>query len=89
MSLEDAKTLVSEAIQAGIFNDLGSGSNVDLCVITHRGVDYIRPYKEACSKGVRQGDYTYKPGTTRVSETRVREIKYDVVSVTEQRMEVD
>lgn len=26
--------LVSEAICAGIFNDLGSGSNVDVCVIT-------------------------------------------------------
>jgi hypothetical protein len=25
---------VSEAICAGIFNDLGSGSNVDVCVIT-------------------------------------------------------
>ena len=52
--MEEAKTLVSEAIQAGILNDLGSGSNVDLCVITHRGVEYLRPYKEACQKGVRQ-----------------------------------
>lgn len=26
--------LVTEAICAGIFNDLGSGSNVDVCVIT-------------------------------------------------------
>ena len=29
--------LVSEAIQAGIFNDLGSGSNVDTCVIRTDG----------------------------------------------------
>ena len=26
--------LVTEAICSGIFNDLGSGSNVDVCVIT-------------------------------------------------------
>lgn len=31
---DEAITLVSEAICAGIFNDLGSGSNVDVCVIT-------------------------------------------------------
>jgi 20S proteasome subunit beta 2 len=34
MDLESAKKLVRDAICAGIFNDLGSGSNVDLCVIT-------------------------------------------------------
>jgi 20S proteasome alpha/beta subunit len=31
---EEGITLVSEAICSGIFNDLGSGSNVDVCVIT-------------------------------------------------------
>ena len=30
----EAEVLCSEAILAGIFNDLGSGSNVDVCVIT-------------------------------------------------------
>ena len=89
MSMEEAKHLVSEAIQAGIFNDLGSGSNVDLCVITSKGIDYIRPYKEACKKGVRQGDYSYKPGTTAVLSSHVRQIKFEVVSVKEQKMEVD
>ena len=29
----DAKQLVRDAIAAGIFNDMGSGSNVDLVVI--------------------------------------------------------
>ena len=33
MEEEDAKQLVREAIRAGIFNDMGSGSNVDLVVI--------------------------------------------------------
>lgn len=34
---EQAKELVKDAIKAGIFNDLGSGSNVDLCVIRDNG----------------------------------------------------
>jgi hypothetical protein len=45
--------LVRDAIAAGIFNDLGSGSNVDLCIITKDKVEYIRPYDEANKKGVR------------------------------------
>ena len=45
--------MVRDAIAAGIFNDLGSGSNVDLCVITKDGVDYLRPFDEANEKGVR------------------------------------
>lgn len=45
--LDQAKQLVRSAIQAGILNDLGSGHNIDLCVITDRGVDYIRPYQES------------------------------------------
>ena len=31
---EEGIKLVCEAICSGIFNDLGSGSNVDVCVIT-------------------------------------------------------
>ena len=31
---EGAARLCGEAILAGIFNDLGSGSNVDVCIIT-------------------------------------------------------
>jgi len=45
--------LVTDAISAGVFNDLGSGSNVDLCVITADKVDYIRPQKQAAIKGNR------------------------------------
>jgi 20S proteasome subunit beta 2 len=38
MTREEAVELCSQAIQAGIFNDLGSGSNVDVCVITDEKV---------------------------------------------------
>ncbi|GFZ21215.1 20S proteasome beta subunit PBB2 [Actinidia rufa] len=37
--------LVTEAICSGIFNDLGSGSNVDVCVITKRNTEYPRNHK--------------------------------------------
>lgn len=37
MTEEEAVALVDQAIQAGIFNDLGSGSNVDICVIPKDG----------------------------------------------------
>lgn len=45
--LEKAKELVRAAIHAGIMSDLGSGNNIDICVITRQGVDYIRPYQES------------------------------------------
>merc|ERR1740121_1563409 len=34
LTVEEGKALVAKAIRAGIFNDLGSGGNVDVCVIT-------------------------------------------------------
>lgn len=42
MSLDAAKNLVTRAILSGVMNDLGSGSNVDLCVITRDSVQYLR-----------------------------------------------
>ncbi|XP_057496574.1 proteasome subunit beta type-7-B-like [Actinidia eriantha] len=37
--------LVTEAICSGIFNDLGSGSNVDVCVITKGQTEYLRNHQ--------------------------------------------
>ena len=53
MEEEEAKKLVSEAIAAGIFNDLGSGSNIDLCVISKSKLDFLRPYSVPNKKGTR------------------------------------
>lgn len=33
MTEEEAKEMCIKAIEAGIYHDLGSGSNVDICVI--------------------------------------------------------
>jgi 20S proteasome subunit beta 2 len=44
---KEAIALVDEAIQAGIFNDLGSGSNVDICVISKQdGMRMLRNYQK-------------------------------------------
>lgn len=45
--------LVRQAILAGVFNDLYSGTGVDLCVITNKGSEYLRDYDIASEKGVR------------------------------------
>jgi len=74
MELEEAKTLVHDAICAGIFNDLGSGSNVDLCVITKDKVEYLRPYRVANTRGERFNDFSYKRGTTAVISEKVTPI---------------
>ena len=42
MTEEEAKELVANAILAGITNDLGSGSNVNLCVINDKGSQNIK-----------------------------------------------
>lgn len=52
--LTSAKKLVRNAIHSGIMNDLGSGHNIDLCVITREGADYIRPYEDSEYMDARQ-----------------------------------
>lgn len=79
MELEEAKKLVRDAITAGIFCDLGSGSNVDLCVITQGGVTHLRSYDQPGQKGQREGHYKYKPGTTGVLTKIVTPLPLDVV----------
>jgi len=73
--------LVRDAIAAGIFNDLGSGSNVDVCVIRKGAVEYHRTYEEANKKGVRQNSYRYQRGTTSVLSTKSANIDVSDVSV--------
>lgn len=55
MSLADATSLVTRAIFAGILNDLGSGSFVDLCVITEAGVQYLRNHESKIRRIFRMG----------------------------------
>ena len=66
MTKEEAMDLVSRAIKSGIYNDLGSGSNVDLCIITQEGTEYLRNYAYLMDKTyTRTFPVKYAPGTTR------------------------
>lgn len=53
MSEEEGKKLVRDSIAAGVFNDLGSGSNIDLCVLKKDSTNYLRGYEYANVKGER------------------------------------
>lgn len=55
MTLVDATNLVTRAILAGILNDLGSGSFVDLCVIDKADVQYFRNYESTIQRTFRMG----------------------------------
>lgn len=81
MDRESGKKLVRDAIAAGVFNDLGSGSNIDLCIITKEGVEYIRPYDQANVKGVKQGKYVFPKGSTAVLSSQVIPLVVDDVMV--------
>jgi len=65
LSREDAINLSAEAIKAGIFNDLGSGSNVDVCVIQQDGpTQLLRNYIKPNERGEKERNYRFPKGTT-------------------------
>lgn len=62
---ERAVALCSEAIKAGIFNDLGSGSNVDVCVISKdKPTELLRNYMRPNERGLKERNYRFPKGTT-------------------------
>lgn len=87
MGLEEGKELVRDAIHAGIMSDLGSGNNIDVCVITRQGVDYIRPYQVSEYTDNRKRRYKYRPGTTPILTEKIVPLKLEVVQETVQRMD--
>jgi 20S proteasome subunit beta 2 len=61
----DAIKVCSEAIQAGIFNDLGSGSNVDVCVIEKgKPTQMMRNYIKPNERVKKERNYKFAKGTT-------------------------
>lgn len=45
LTKEEGIKLVCQAVCSGIFNDLGSGSNIDICVITKGHKEYLRNHQ--------------------------------------------
>merc|ERR1711972_159977 len=64
MTIEQGKALVAKAIRAGIFNDLGSGGNVDVCVITKEGGQIFRNMEKPCPRTFKAEYPPFKKGVT-------------------------
>ncbi|KAA8492784.1 Proteasome subunit beta type-7-B [Porphyridium purpureum] len=81
---EEAKLLVKQAISAGIFNDLGSGGNVNLCVIKKGKTEVIKGYaQENPRKYRRPAGYSFPTGTTSVLESKFQRPVSEIAVVTE------
>lgn len=63
--------LCSEAIEAGIWNDLGSGSNVDLAVITSEKTTLHRGFVKPNERSQKLKSYQFRRGTTAVLNEKV------------------
>ncbi|KAF9190679.1 Proteasome subunit beta type-7 [Haplosporangium sp. Z 767] len=91
LNREEAISLVQDAIEAGIFNDLGSGSNVDVVVITKENVEVLRNYARPNERGVKEASYKFAPGTTQVLKSSIRDfvdIKESVEVITTEAMDI-
>lgn len=71
LTRDEAVELCSQAIQAGIFNDLGSGSNVDVCVITAQKTTLMRNYVKPNERGRKEKSYKFERGTTAVLNEKI------------------
>ncbi|KAF7563470.1 hypothetical protein G7046_g608 [Stylonectria norvegica] len=96
LSEEDAVKLASDAIMAGIFNDLGSGSNVDVAIITKEKTTLKRNFITPNEKGAKLQSYAFPKGTTAVLNEKIirkndigRYVSVQEVPVDDGKMDVD
>merc|ERR1712008_258464 len=71
MSIEEGKKLVADAISAGIFNDLGSGGNCDVMVITKEGRQHFPGFREENTKAYKAQFPPFKLGSTMLIDKNV------------------
>ncbi|KAH9959343.1 20S proteasome subunit [Russula dissimulans] len=71
---DQALQLVVAAVSAGIFNDLGSGSNVDACVITASHTEMLRNYVMPNVRVEKERRYAFRRGTTAWTRENVRDL---------------
>lgn len=71
---EEALNMVSTAIAAGIFNDLGSGSNVDACVITASHTEMLRNFVKPNERVQKEKRYVFRRGTTAWKKEEIRSL---------------
>ena len=69
MTREEAIKICVAAIEAGIYHDLGSGSNVDVCVITKGKFEMLRNLKHDNKKVYsKPGGYQFRKERVQVLE---------------------
>lgn len=79
LTKEEGMDLVAAAICSGIFNDLGSGSNVDLCILTKGGMEFLRSYKQPNPRSyVSKRGYVFAKGHTAVLSTKIIPLREQV-----------
>lgn len=74
MTIEEGKALVAKAIRAGIFNDLGSGGNIDVCVIQKDGGKIFRNMEKPNERLFKAKYKAFPTGTTPVLKTDIRKL---------------
>lgn len=89
MSEIEAKELVADAVTAGVLNDLGSGSNVDLCVVRKGKSEKIFGYRTIGFCGERIYDYKVKRGTTAILSQTIKNIEIDVIEEKIEKMLIE
>ena len=80
-----------KAIEAGIYHDLGSGSNVDVCVIQKGKKEFFRTYVSKNHKMFSmEKAYVFPPGTTSITRcvySSIEVLKESVVKLADVRVE--
>ncbi|KAG9301504.1 hypothetical protein G9A89_008356 [Geosiphon pyriformis] len=71
---QEAIDLVKDAVEAGIFNDLGSGSNVDINIIERGRCEILRNYAKPNERDEKQASYKYPRGTTSILKESIRNL---------------
>jgi 20S proteasome subunit beta 2 len=96
LTRDEAVKLCSDAILAGVFNDLGSGSNVDVAVITGEKTTLMRNYIKPNERTQKLKSYKFARGTTAVlNEKIIRKedlgnfVSVEEVTISSDKMEVD
>jgi 20S proteasome subunit beta 2 len=77
MERQEALDLIIAAISAGIFNDLGSGSNVDACIITANHTEMLRNVEMPNQRVQKERNYKFRRGTTAWKKEEIRKLIID------------
>ena len=90
MNEEEAIELVKQAIEAGIFHDLGSGSNVDIFIVNRTGCEKKESYRVYNQKNFTQPEnYTFPKGTTPLISGSELEYRWKNLQIVEENVSME